>query len=110
MPTKASIGECSHQQRLAEVRDRRGLVVLAQVIDELALDGERPAPERHDGLAARLDLRQLRGQQMHHVARVERRADHRHRAGFRDRRGGGQDRRAAEAVADQQSRRHAAPP
>ena len=91
-----------HEEGAAQLRDSRREVLLLGVEQELPLDRERPAGERHLRFAVGLDLREALAEEVAHMAHIARRADRHHRPalGYRCRRR--EDRRAAEAVADKQ--------
>ncbi len=76
-------------------------LLLGDVIEEFALDAERPPGERHLDLALRLDLIDLLLEQTDDMRWIVRRRDGHHRARFRNPVRGGQNGAAAQAVADQ---------
>ena len=94
------------QQSLAELSQFLGAVLVGDVIEKLLPDAERPSHEQHLRLALGLDLRPLVGEEMGDMGRIGGRADGGDGNRFRHTMGGGQHGRAAEAVADQDLRRH----
>lgn len=74
----------------------------ARVLDELPFDKELASGKIDFGGTASLDLLEARSEVLQYVADIGRRADRRHGTHFRNVLGDGQDRRAAERVADHQ--------
>ena len=93
------------QQRLAQLRDALGELLLGDVSQEFPADAERPPGERHLDLAVLADGVDLVPEQMRDMAGIAGRGDGHHRPRLRDRFRRGEHRGAAEAVADQQRRR-----
>src|SRR5438128_9566265 len=89
------------EQCLAQPSDLRDQVLLRGIDQELPLDPERPSLEKHLGLALRFDLRNALAEEPGDVAGVARRGDRHYSLRLRDVAGGREDRRAAEAMADQ---------
>ena len=75
--------------------------MLGDVVEEFALDGEGPARERNLRFALRADMVDMIAEQPGDMGGVGRRGDGDHGLGFRNLSGGGKDRGAPEAVADQ---------
>ena len=94
-----------HHQGAPQRRDLHLQIVLAGVLDELALDAERPPGQLHLRLAVARDRVQVRAEQAGHVRRIAGRGHGDDGGHLRHLIGGGQHGRAAEAVADQQARR-----
>ena len=65
------------QERLAELADCRRQLVLAQVVQELSLDRERPPPEADLGETLLFELVFRAGEQVGNVAGICRRTDRR---------------------------------
>ena len=95
------------QQRLVQLGDVRHQAVFGDVVEEFALDVERPAGELHFHLAMLADVLDAIPEQMRDMHGIGRRGDGDDRLRFRNLPGGGEDRRAAEAVADQERGRRA---
>ena len=96
------VGRRMHdEQRLMQVGDMRHQAVLGDVVEELALDAEWAAGERNLDFAGLSDVLDPFLEQARDMGRIGRGGDGDDRLGVRDLRGRGQDRRAAEAVADQ---------
>ncbi len=89
------------EQRLVQLGDVRGEILLGDVVEEGAADAERAARERHLDLALRGDVGDAVAEQAGDVRRIARRADRHHGARLGDAVRGGEHRGAAEAVADQ---------
>ena len=83
----------------------RHQVVLGDVVEEFALDVERTAGERDFHLALLADVLDAILEQAGDMGGIGRRGDGDDGLGVRNLPGGGKDRRAAEAVADQDRRR-----
>jgi hypothetical protein len=98
-------GRMEDQQRLVQGVDAPAQFLLGDVVQKGAADAERAAREPHLDLAAGFDLHASVPEQPRHMGRVGGRGDRHHRAGFRHRGRGRQDRGAAEAVADEERRR-----
>ena len=90
-----------HHQRLLHAGNAVGQVLLGNVLQKLLFDGELPASERDLRLAVLFDAVQIGGEIVHHMGRIGRRADGGDRLHFRDVASGGQHRRAAQRMADQ---------
>ena len=74
--------------------------MLGDVVEEFTFDAERAAGERNLDVAGFSDVFDAILEQARDVGRIGGGGDGDHGPGIRDLRGGGQDRRAAEAVAD----------
>ena len=83
----------------------RHQAVLGDVVEEFALDVEGTAGERDLDLAVLADVLDLVGEQAGDMGGIGGRGDGDDGLGVRNLPGGGEDRRAAEAVADQDRRR-----
>jgi len=92
------------QQRLVQLGDVRHQIVLGDVVEKFALDVERPARERDLDLTLRADILDAVLEKMRDMGGIGWRRDGDDRPGVMDSLRGGQDRRAAEAVADQDRR------
>ena len=79
----------------------RHQIVLGDVVEEFALDVERPAGELDLDLALRADVLDAIPKQMRDMRGIGGRGDGDDGLGFGNFPGGGEDRRTAEAVADQ---------
>ncbi len=90
-----------HQQRLAQVAQALFELLRCDVVQEFLADAEGAARERDLDLALLLNVGDMLLEQTGDVPRIGRRRNRRDRARFRHLRRGGQHRRAAEAVADQ---------
>ena len=95
-----------HQQRLAQRGEAFVELFLGNVIEEFALDGERPPGELHLHLALFLNRINMLLEQAGDMRRIVGRGDGHHRARLGYAMRGRQHRAAAEAVADQDRRRH----
>ena len=93
------------QQRLFHPGQSIEDVLSGEIVEELLLDGERPAGKRHRRDALRFDLIEMGGEVMRDVRGVGRCCDRHDACGLRHVRRGGKHGGAAEAVADQQCRR-----
>ena len=89
------------QQRLVQLCDVRHQAVFGDVVEEFALDVERPAGELNLDLAVLADVLDAILEQMGDMDGIGGRGDGHDRLGIRNLPGGGEDRRTAEAVADQ---------
>ena len=94
-----------HQQRLMEAGDIRHQAVLGDIVEELAGDMERPAGERDLDLAVRADVLDAVLEQAGDMGGIGGGGDSDDGSGVRNFSCGGEDRGAAEAVADQDRRR-----
>ena len=95
-----------HQQRLVQVGDEGFEILLRDIVEQAAADAERPAGQRHLDLVLIVELGNAFAEQPDHMGRIERRRDRHHGARLGDAMRGGEHRGAAEAVADQDRRRH----
>ena len=95
------------QKRPFQFRYSRLLILLTHVVDELAADCERSPRQKNGRASFPFDLRQrLRIELRKHVGYVEGSGYRRYRAYSGKRAGGRDDRRATQAVTDQQRRLH----
>ena len=93
-----------YQQRLAQSGHALRDALFRNVVEEFALDPERPPGERHLDFSLFAYLVDLLLEQAGHVRRIAGRRDGDHRARIGDAMCGGQHRRPAEAVTDQNCR------
>ena len=98
------------QQRLVQFGHLRRQVVLGDVVEEFALDVERAAGQRDFDLALLADVLDAILEQMRDMRGIGGRGDGHDRFCLGDLPGGGQNRGAAKAVADQDRRRLAGLP
>ena len=102
------VGRRMHdQQRLVQLCDVRHQAVFGDVVEEFALDVKRPPGELHLDLAMLADVLDAIPEQMGDMDGIGGRRDGHDRLGIRNLPGGGEDRRAAEAVPDQERGRPA---
>ncbi len=94
-----------HQQRLVQGGNLRHQALLGDIIDELALDAERPAGERNLHLALLPDVLDTILEKVSDMRGIGWRCDGDDGLGFRNLSGGGEDRSAAKTVPDQDRRR-----
>jgi hypothetical protein len=96
------VGRRMHdQQRLVQLSNLRHQALLGDVVEELALDVERPPGKLNLHLALRADVLDAVLEEMGDMRGVGGGRDRDDRLGVRDLSGGGEDRGAAQAVADQ---------
>ena len=96
------VGRRMHdQQRLVQLGDMRHQIMLGDVVEEFALDMERPPGELHLDLALGADVLDPILEEMRDMRGIGGRGDGDDRLGVGNLPGGGEDRGAAEAVADQ---------
>ena len=69
IPTVSSVGECMISSALCSFGDMRHQIVLGDVVEEFALDVERPAGELNLDLALRADVLDAIPEQMRDMAR-----------------------------------------
>ena len=89
------------QQCLAQIGNAIDELVLGEIVDEAAADAKLPTRQRRFDLALGADFVETVLEQAGHVGGIAGRGDRHHRARLRHFGGGGEHRRAAEAVADE---------
>lgn len=109
-PDGGVAGRVHDEKRAAQFPDPAALIVAGQIFDERAPDLERSPADLDLGRAGIRDRGHPVAEQIQHVRRVEGRPDGRDRLRFGNPPGRGEHRGAAQAVADQERRRHAGAP
>ena len=100
------VGRRMHdQQCLVQCFDPRHQLLLGDIIEEFALDAERPAGERNLDLAMLADAIDVVLEKVRDVGGIRRGGNGDHGLRLGNLAGGGEDRGAAEAVADHERRR-----
>ena len=97
------------QQCLAQIGNAIDELMLGEIVDEAAADAKLPTREGRFDLALGADFVETVLEQAGHVGGIAGRGDRHHRACLRHLGGGGEHRRAAEAVADEDRGRAGAP-